>query len=287
MLIYIKYSNVMIHPLFANQLRSANSSQLVAEAGPWCAEQFDHKSGIPVVIAARNEEEDLPATLAALARSDVKVSPIVVENGSQDDTALFAKEMGALVLQSDIPAKMAALQLGIAHVLADRTDTDEVLFTDADTLVGSRWAGTMNRRLGAIASDSAVLSAAYVFSHGEKGYVDVARSVNVLVKRAIHQCMGRELFAAGANMALRFGSSQVIDAYQSLDPMLFIGEERAIVTIVRDHDGGIDSTLDPRCMAVTRGDRVSSLLDGIALKRDKLSRADQYPEYGDFHAYED
>ncbi len=269
-----------------HQFRSTPSSQLVAESGAWCTNRFDHTTGVPVLIAARNEAHDLPATLLSLAHSRVSVSPVVIENGSEDDTARYAEEMGALVLRSELPAKMAALQLGVSYVAGNRSDANEVLFTDADTLVGPDWVAAMKERLGTTAADSAIATAGCIFTHGEKLSVDTARSLNILTKRVLSQVLKKDTFANGNNMAIRFGDNETIDAYNSLDPLLFVGEEKAITDIVVANGGKIEQTMHPASIVATRGDRFSSLGECLKIRKSSLSRRDQYPEYGEFNTYE-
>ncbi|WP_327147276.1 glycosyltransferase family 2 protein [Nocardia sp. NBC_01329] len=68
-------------------------------------------AGITVVIPCRNEAEALPAVLAALPAG---YQPIVVDNGSTDDTAAVATGYGARVVVEPRPGYGSAVQAGIA-----------------------------------------------------------------------------------------------------------------------------------------------------------------------------
>lgn len=113
----------------------------VAQTTEFCTARFD-PNGMPVLITAYNEENDLPVTLVALARSDVPLLPIVVNNYSVDRTPEFAEAMGAIVIDEAKPAKIYALETGLKFV-AEELGNRRMLLTDADTIMSRRWANQM------------------------------------------------------------------------------------------------------------------------------------------------
>ncbi len=95
-------------------------------------------TGVTVLIAARNEAEDIADTLAYLAEQDYDgvCRVILVDNGSTDGTAVIARGCAAAsgldltVLSEPTPGKNNALNTGLAAV-----ETPLVITVDADTLL--------------------------------------------------------------------------------------------------------------------------------------------------------
>jgi glycosyltransferase involved in cell wall biosynthesis len=68
---------------------------------------------VTVVIPCRNEAGSLPGVLAAVPSGWV---PLVVDNGSDDDTASVARRLGAVVVTETVPGYGAAVQRGVESV---------------------------------------------------------------------------------------------------------------------------------------------------------------------------
>ncbi len=84
-----------------------------------------------VLIPALNEEEALPATLAALPAA--ALGPVVVvDNGSTDRTAALARAAGAIVVRESERGYGAACLAGIRHLSSLRPRPRAVVFVDAD-----------------------------------------------------------------------------------------------------------------------------------------------------------
>lgn len=278
----------MINRIHANTLRATDPSQLVGNYSGMCRESFRIKDGVPVVIAAYNEEADLPATLVSLSRSTVPVAPIVVENGSKDRTEEFARTMGASVLSKPRPAKMSALQLGV-ELARDQNPTNTfMLFTDADSLVGPRWAEGMLRRRDMLQKQAAaVLCGGLVIAHGKSPLVDRLRTVNLAVKDSIRSITGEPPIARGSNMAIDFGPDTApYDAYQELPSNLFYGEEQAICDVIAMAGGQVVAVLGSDVTVMTRGDRFSSIRECLESRLSHQARQEAYSsQYADFTPY--
>lgn len=85
------------------------------------------------VVAARNEEEHLPATLEAILWLPNLSRLVVVDDGSRDATALLARAAGAEVVS--LPSqrgKGAALRAGISRACKQHPSTQPLLLADAD-----------------------------------------------------------------------------------------------------------------------------------------------------------
>ena len=105
---------------------------------------------ISVIIPARNEEQALPATLAAFAQGQAH-EVIVADGGSSDRTAEVARRLGATVVASP-PGRARQMNAGAAVA------SGEILFfLHADTLVPAGW----TREIHALLDDPAVAAGAF------------------------------------------------------------------------------------------------------------------------------
>ena len=82
---------------------------------------------VTVLIPALNEEDSLPLVLQHLPAS---VSVVVIDNGSTDNTAQIAKNMGAQVITESQRGYGSALLAGIRHLESNPPDIVAIL--DAD-----------------------------------------------------------------------------------------------------------------------------------------------------------
>jgi glycosyltransferase involved in cell wall biosynthesis len=116
---------------------------------------------ISVVIAAYNEEKDLPHCLTAITsqdfpRDDYEI--IVVDNNCTDKTVEIAKSFGARVVQESKQGNTPAVKKGM-----DSAEGEIIANTDADTVVFNDWLSTIKN----IFADEKVVAAtgtAYVKS---------------------------------------------------------------------------------------------------------------------------
>jgi glycosyltransferase involved in cell wall biosynthesis len=89
-----------------------------------------------VIVPARNAEQTLPRTLAALGAQEPggEFEVIVVDDGSTDRTAELAREAGVKVLCQPPLGPAAARNLGASHARADA-----LAFCDADVFPAPEW----------------------------------------------------------------------------------------------------------------------------------------------------
>lgn len=93
---------------------------------------------ITILVAAKNEAENIENTLAYIAKQDYNghIKVFVIDNGSSDDTSIVAQSTGKklgldiTVIREENPGKFNALNTGLTHV-----KTDLVITLDADTLL--------------------------------------------------------------------------------------------------------------------------------------------------------
>jgi len=267
------------------RLRSATGAEVVHDHAAQTRQRLFNPRGIPVVIAARNEAEDLPATLLTLSRSQQAVQVWVAVNGTTDQTAARATAMGARVLECPIPSKTAAVQMAVAAIHR-RAAGGPILFTDADTLVGPGWAGTLAGVCRAEHAPVIALGNA-LFTHGDSAVADMVRNARKVALSHRAERRGRPAIAQGANMAIDFaGSARALDCYMSIDPTRFIGEEQEIVARVLAVGGVCRNAISREATVITRGDRFR-FLDLWRLRKDddfSLRRA-RYQEYGEISPY--
>lgn len=91
---------------------------------------------VSVIIPALNAQKTIGQTLRAL-RSQAGIDDyevIVVDNGSSDDTAGIARELGACVLHEPVRGPAAARNCGLAYATGEI-----VAHLDADTVPSRRW----------------------------------------------------------------------------------------------------------------------------------------------------
>jgi glycosyltransferase involved in cell wall biosynthesis len=98
---------------------------------------------ISVVIAAYNEEKDLPKCLTAITTQDFPKDDyeiIVVDNNSTDKTAEIAKSFGARVITETKQGNTFAVKRGM-----DSATGEIIANTDADTVVFPDWLSTIKK----------------------------------------------------------------------------------------------------------------------------------------------
>lgn len=85
-----------------------------------------------LMIPARNEAHNLPTVLPPLIDAGAKVT--IYDDGSTDDTASVARQLGAIVVEGSeaLPAGWKGKNFACQQ-LADRATADWVVFLDADT----------------------------------------------------------------------------------------------------------------------------------------------------------
>lgn len=100
----------------------------------------DPSKDITILIAARNEAENIENTLSYIAKQDYSghLKVFVIDNGSSDETSLAALasakklDLDITVIREENPGKFNALNTGLKHVT-----TDLIITLDADTLLHS------------------------------------------------------------------------------------------------------------------------------------------------------
>jgi glycosyltransferase involved in cell wall biosynthesis len=105
--------------------------------------QSENDTFISVVIAAFNEEKDLPKCLESLGKQKYpkdRFEVIVVDNNSTDKTAQIAREFGARVILEKKQGNTYAIKKGM-----DEAKGDIIAATDADSQVAHDWLWSINK----------------------------------------------------------------------------------------------------------------------------------------------
>jgi hypothetical protein len=261
-------------------LYALSGEEVVAETADFATAAY-RQDGLPVLICALDEEDDLPVTLAALARSSVPVQPYVVDNGSVDRTADFAKAMGAEVLYDDRPAKMYALATGLGHMAIEQ-GREHMLLTDADTVVPKKWGELMIRNLIATGELAMVTGTTAFHGRGEDQtyrITNCVRTTAILFDYYYNLARKSPAKACGANMALSADGTYMQTIIADFDYNTVIRDDDHLSELALKH-GLVGRRLgDPRVIALTRGDRMPDLATTLKAWRDL--------EYRDGSLYQD
>lgn len=112
--------------------------------------------GVVAIVPAKDEEQRLAATLAALSRVSQVSAVIVVDDGSRDRTAAVGEQAGVLVCRhTRNRGKAAALQTG-ADAAGEQHPGSALLFVDADLADSAAGLGVLCEPVLAGSADMAI-----------------------------------------------------------------------------------------------------------------------------------
>ncbi len=161
-----------------------------------------------VLVAARNEAQRLPALARALERQAVPLRLVLVDDGSRDGTAelaeqLFAHGPGARILRQPATGKLAALQNGLAYILAQADAADRVCFTDADCQPATGWLAA--HRAAHARGAGLVCGHVRILLEGPAGLSTARRFENTVssLQCALGCALGNPGYARGGNWSTR------------------------------------------------------------------------------------
>jgi glycosyltransferase involved in cell wall biosynthesis len=286
---YVEPKDIKSPDVHLLRLRDLNPAEIVRDYSAFTRDRFSSPDGFPVLIPAFNEEVDLPATLLALARSNIDIKPIVIDNASTDSTAEYATAMGAITIHENVPGKMKATQTGLEQARA--MGYKRILFTDADTLPGKKWAVSMHELAGRIdPTQGGLVAGTGLFDHGPNLTTDILRSANSYARATMRRVQGKYPMTQGYNYLLALDMDGVVaEGINDLAPNLFPGEDFAIRDKVIEGGGHIVWATGPDTLVFTRNDRFRSLGEGIMTRLGFKQREELYQDqYGnlDFVRYD-
>ena len=162
----------------------------------------DDRPTVAVLIPARDEAESLPRLLRRLDAPGLGLERIVVvDNGSEDETAEVARRSGATVVVEPAAGYGRACQRGIAH-LAETGPPEVVVFLDADDYEA---AGQLAPLLAPIRSGRADLVVGVRRSEDEPGVRWHAAIGNRLILAVLRGAYGDRTRDMGPFRAIRWG----------------------------------------------------------------------------------
>ncbi len=265
-----------------------NSGEIVVrEFGAWSSSRFKQMeaSGLarPVLITALDEEDDVTTCLLSLARQSAPVLPVIVDNASSDRTAEFALTMGAEIVEEPIQTKIRALITGLGYICSTYAP-GSILFTDADTAFGAKWAEIMGLNAGKTDAgiETRIGTAIYHNIGAQEGSmaVDSLRSLRSVFQtvRFPDRTSGR-----GHNMGLWYSDNlHLSELIRRINPERITRNDTHLVEQAVALGGVKIACLDPRASAFTRGDRMP---DFSTFTRALLSRrfrtVDSYQDWYD------
>lgn len=215
---------------------------------------FDHTNGIPVLICTHNEENDLPLTLLGLARSSVKVAPIIVDN-STDKTAEYATRMGAKVIHEAERGQMKAYQTGLSFVAAEYPGKP-VIITDADIITQQRWIETLLRKTP-FPLRGGVSFGRKAYEHGPNRRIDIFRTVYAAIGDTYRYLLLRLPRPRGVN-CLIYLTDDILKSVLSQPPHVFPCD--AILAEAILQGGGVSrSVLSLNALVFERNDRFTTI----------------------------
>lgn len=175
---------------------------------------------VAVIIPARDESGRIRATVTGAAGLPGADLVLVVDDGSQDDTAAVAEQAGAIVLRhARSRGKAAAMETGAEAVRLlesqeDRATPRHLLFLDADLAETASEAGPLTEPVRAGEADMTIA----VFSNRVRlaGHGLVVGLAGAGIERATgwrpaqplngQRCLTRAAFEAGRPLAAGFGA---------------------------------------------------------------------------------
>ncbi|HEX2536574.1 MAG TPA: glycosyltransferase [Chitinophagaceae bacterium] len=185
----------------------------------WVAPEREPVTRVSVVVAARNEAQNIPALVACLSRQRYPAhlfEVILVDDHSEDATAvLFRQEAPAgfrLVLLEEGSGKKKALETGIAAARGEW-----IVTTDADCRMGADWLRTM---MLFVEERHPAFVAAPVSMEGGAGGLHRFQELDFLVLQGITAASvhaGAHSMCNGANLAYPRAAFYEVEGFRGID----------------------------------------------------------------------
>lgn len=219
----------------------------------------------PVLIPARNEEERIRRGLNALTRQSQNVEPIVIINGSADNSADIARRYGATVLES-AEGKVPALQEGLRHL--GRKALEATLILDADSRpISKHWSQRMVAETEQIARGKPGITwGPYVFKDDTNPLVASFFTLASMQVSWADRHKGHPRTIRGGNTALRIADAELLDDLLAM-PNYWPRDDVAIYDTFVSHGANKKVVFHPEAWVYTSGNRLSEALKKIIKER--------------------
>ena len=160
---------------------------------------------VSVVIACRNEQENLPALLNCISFQDYPVNQfevIIVDDNSTDDTFKIASEFKRLsnihVLKNKGKGKKYALRTGIESATGKL-----IVTTDADCIMGKNWIKTISAYYEIQKSDMIICPVKLEATNNITGKFEELEFLSLQGITAASALKGKSIMCNGANLAFK------------------------------------------------------------------------------------
>jgi len=182
-----------------------------------------------IVVAARNEEQNIERCISSLlAQNILPACIIVVDDHSEDSTAEIVSRMASehpviqlIYCSSEETGKRAALLKGVSH-----SKTELIVTTDADCFAGPGWASALITQLGP--GVKLITGPVVVSGRGILWLAEFAETMYLMSGGAGAAALGMAFQASGANMAFykndfgKFAESGSGSGFKSGDDVFFL-----------------------------------------------------------------
>ncbi|MDP8237593.1 MAG: glycosyltransferase [Candidatus Hatepunaea meridiana] len=237
------------------------------------------KPTVSVLIAARNEEDNIGNCLEALSKQDYPVHMrviLVIDDNSTDDTWKIANGFignipGLKVIKAGKPAGNIAPKKNALITGIDATAGDVIITTDADCTPPTGWISSI---AGLFEPDvQAVVGFSPLKGHGIAGAISRFDSLVNAVISAGALGLGKAASAVGRNFAYRrsayddaggFGSSAIGAS----------GDDDLLLQRIASKGGKIIFATDPNSFVPARGK--DTIVDWLRMKRRHFSAGKRY-----------
>ena len=208
----------------------------------------------PVMIPAYNESSRIGRTLECLP-ADL-VEPIVVVNGSSDDTAEIARGFGVKVIETERQGKMPAIQLGLREMGARALEPFILLDADTKPVAPRLWSSVLLRALQPdIAEPKAISAPVYFTKNPDDPKSSHASAFVRSAYRQIHGAAARVIPGAapayyGPNQAYKLQNSETLESVLALDH-IWPEEDVAMTNVIIEHGGSFTQSIDNRAIVTS------------------------------------
>ncbi len=165
---------------------------------------FPHCEGVSVVVAVRNERQNVDRLVNSLLAQDCGDFEVIIvddysDDGTWEDLQGYADRRLRVIRSTALPGKKYALSEGVR-----RAKNDLIVVTDADCVHPTGWLGLMTGRLQASQTDVVIGNVSVSYSSLLSWAALQALEFSSLQASGLGSAMmGRPFMANGANMSFR------------------------------------------------------------------------------------
>lgn len=243
------------------------------------------RASVSVVVPARNEEASISDCLRSIfANRYPSFDVVLVDDGSTDNTAAIAAETA---LELDVSTRFRSITLeqdrrrGASHKkraieTGIRSSSGEIILcTDADTVVGPEWIGTI---AGCFDRGIDIVSGPVVYSTFSSflGGSTALEMLGLVAVGAGGIANGRPNMCNGANLAYRRDAFERVEGFKSIDHISSGDDVLLMLKMAHEDPSAVAFCADPDASVTTRP------ADGLAtFIQQRLRWASKGLSYGD------